>query len=139
MYLKQGDLFWGMDKDFVKQVMNESEKNTYNEGETLFLENEPADHFYILLKGRIKLSAGDEGHTVYVATDPGHVIGWSTLLGRKTYSAAAKAMESATLVKIEKNSFLNKLKNAPEGEAILFKRIAKMLGDRLIAVYPSIP
>jgi len=48
MYLKQGDLFWGMDNDFVKQVMNESEKNTYNEGETLFLENEPADHFHSL-------------------------------------------------------------------------------------------
>ncbi len=139
MYLKQGDLFWGMDNDFVKQVMDESTKNTYKDGEILFLENEPADYFYVLLKGRIKLSVGDEGPTVYVAKDPGHVIGWSTLLGRKTYSATAKAIEPATLVKIERNSFLKKLKDAPQGESILFKRVAEMLGERLIAVYPSIP
>jgi len=50
------------------------------------------------MKGQVKLSAGDKGPTVYVATDPGHVIGWSTLLDRKDYSAAAKAMESATFI-----------------------------------------
>ncbi len=138
MHLKQGDLFWGMDSDFVKLVMNESEKNTFNEGEILFSENEQALYFYILLKGRIKLTIGDKGPSVYIAKDAGHVLGWSTLLGRETYSATAKAIEAGTVVKIEKNSFLSKLKEVPESEATFFRRVATMLGDRLIAVYPSV-
>jgi len=138
MHLKQGDLFWGMDSDFVKQIMDESEKNTFEEGETLFEEGETAESFYILLKGRIKLSIGEGGPAVYIAKDPGQVIGWSTLLGRETYSATAKPVDPATVLKIGKSSFLEKLQKVPASEAMLYKRVAAMLGDRLVAVYPSI-
>lgn len=136
--MKQGDLFWGMDNGFVKEIMNESEKAAWDEGSVLFSEGDPADSFYILLKGRIKLTAGDTGPTVYIAQDPGHVIGWSTLVGRETYSATAIAVDDSTLLRIDKNRFLGKLETLPESEALFFKRVAGMLGQRLVAVYPSV-
>lgn len=138
MVVMQGDLFWGLDSSFVKQIMNESEKATWNEGDVLFSEGDLAHHFYVLLKGRIKLSKGDVGPTVFIAKDPGHVVGWSTLVGRETYSATAAVVEPSTLIKMNRDSFLEKLSELPESEALFFKRVAEMLGQRLVAVYPSV-
>ncbi len=138
MQLKQGDLFWGMDSNFVKQVMDETEKKNYDEGAVLFDSGDAADHFYILIKGRIKLTIGGEGPIVYIAKDPGQVIGWSTLLGRDLYSAKATCVEPTKMVKVGKDSFLEGLAKVPESEALFFKRVAGMLGDRLVSVYPSV-
>lgn len=138
MQLKQGDLFWGMDSDFVKHVMDDTEKVNFDEGEILFKSGDSADCFYILIKGRIKLTIGDKGPVVYIAKEPGQVIGWSTLLGRDSYSATATCLEPSKMVKIAKKSFLKNLAEVPESEALFFKRVAGMLGDRLVSVYPSI-
>jgi len=58
MYLTQGDLFWGMDADFVKEVMNQTEKVDFDDGGVIFNQDQAADFFYVLIKGRIKLSIG---------------------------------------------------------------------------------
>ncbi len=138
MSLKQGDLFWGMDSDFVKQVMDESEKTNFEENSLIFNQGETADFFYILLKGRVKLTIDGKNQVVYIAKDAGQVIGWSSLIGRTTYSATAKCVEPVTILKIEKNSFLEKLSEVPKSEAMLFKRVAEMLGERLLSLYPSL-
>lgn len=75
MYLKQDDLFWGMDKEFVKEAMDTTIKQNPVEGDLLFKEGDAADFFYILIKGRVKLSIGDTGKVVYMARHPGEVIG----------------------------------------------------------------
>ncbi len=93
---------------------------------------------YVLIKGRVKLTIGDEDNlVVYVAQDPGQVIGWSTILERDVYSASAECPETTVMMKLEKNSFLQKLQEVPESGALLYKRIARTLGDRLLALYPS--
>ena len=83
MYLKQGDLFWGMDGDFVTEVMNQTEKVDFDDGAVMFNQDEAADYFYVLIKGRVKLSIGNQGPVVFMATDAGMVIGWSSLVGRR--------------------------------------------------------
>ena len=50
MSLKQGDLFWGMDKEFVKEAMDTTTKQNPNEGDLLFREGDAADYFYIIIK-----------------------------------------------------------------------------------------
>jgi CRP-like cAMP-binding protein len=61
MYLNQKDIFWAMDKDFVKKIMNVSVTESHKQGVLLFQQGDPANQFYILLKGRIKLSLGETG------------------------------------------------------------------------------
>jgi CRP-like cAMP-binding protein len=70
MYLKQGDLFWGMDTDFVKEAMDATTKEHLEEGQVVFREGDPAESFYILVKGRIKLTLGEKSREVYVAYQP---------------------------------------------------------------------
>ena len=138
MYIKMSDFFMGMGKHFTIEVLDIAEKLFHNEGEILFHEADPAKHFFVLLKGRVKLSMGETGPVVYMVRRPGEIIGWSGLIGRDTYSASGECMEETNLLKFDRDIFLKILKKYPRNEALLFKRLAEMLGNRLLELYPTI-
>ena len=138
MYIKMSDFFMGMGKQFTVEVLDIAEKLFQNEGDILFHERDPAKHFYVLLKGRVKLSLGETGPVVYMVRHPGEIIGWSGLIGRDRYSASGECMEETNLLKFDRDDFLNILKKHPQNEALLFKRLAEMLGNRLLELYPTI-
>ena len=139
MYLKSADLFLGMGKEFVKEALDISTKLSRGEGEFLFHQGDQANHFYILLQGKVKLSLGKTGPIVYVAKIPSEIIGWSSIIGRDAYSASAQCVEPTNLLRFSRQGFLNLLEKNPSNEAILFKRLAEMLGNRLLELYPNIP
>ena len=138
MHFKQGDLFWGMSKKFVQDAMDTSEKLSCDEGDSLFHEGDKAKHFFILLKGRVLLTQGKEGPTVHMARHTGELIGWSTLTGREFFSASARCQEPSNLLKFERDRFLSILDKDSVNSAILFRRLAETLGERLVALYPAI-
>ncbi len=138
MVFKMGDFIMGMGKEFALEAMEISEKLSLDEGETLFNAGDPAHHFYVLIKGRVELSLGKTGRVVYMARHPGEVIGWSSLVGRNVFSATAQCRESAKLLKFDRDSFLEILQQSSANEALLFKRLAEMLGNRLLELYPTI-
>ena len=139
MYLKSADLFLGMGKEFVTEALDISTKLSQAEGDYLFQVNESAVHFYILLKGKVKLSLGKTGPVVYVAKHPSEIIGWSSIIGRDFYSASAECILPTDLLRFDRDGFLKLLENNPTNEAIIFKRLAEMLGNRLLELYPNIP
>lgn len=138
MYIKMSDFFMGMGKPFTVEVLDIAEKLSRNKGEILFHEGEPAKHFYVLLNGRVKLSLGDTGPVVYMVRQPGEIIGWSSLIGRDKYSASGECMEETHLLMFNRDFFLKILKKYPQNEARLYRRLAEMLGNRLLELYPTI-
>ena len=138
MYIKMSDFFMGMGKQFTVEVLDIAEKLLQNEGDILFRKGDPAKHFFVLLKGRVKLSLGKTGPVVYMVRHPGEIIGWSGLIGRNHYSASGECMEETNLLKFDRDDFLEILKKYPQNEALLFKRLAEMLGNRLLELYPTI-
>ena len=72
--------------------MNVSMTESYDEGDLLFQQGDPANQFYILLKGRIKLILWETGHAVYIVSNAGEAFGWSSLIDRETYTASAECM-----------------------------------------------
>lgn len=138
MFFEQADLFRGMGKDFVKDFMETTVKESHRKGYFLFREGDRARYFYVLLKGSIRISIGETGHTVYRVDHPGEAFGWSSLIGRDAYSASAECMEPTKLLKIENK----KLQKILEGDAvnglIFFKHLAGTLGSRLLESYKMI-
>ncbi len=65
MYLKMSDFFSGMGKDFTIEAMEMSEKSNQNNGDVIFHMGDPAGHFYVLVKGSVRLSLGQTGPQVY--------------------------------------------------------------------------
>ncbi len=138
MQVRMLDFFMGMGKDFTFEAMDISQKLFQDKGDVLFNEGDPAGHFYVLLKGSLRLSLGRSGRQVYTAKHPGEIIGWSCLIGRDFYSASAKCEEATELLKFDRQNFLEILQKYPANEALLYKRIAETLGNRLLELYPTI-
>ena len=138
MYIKQKDIFWGMDKDIVKKIMEIAVTESHQEGEWLFRAGDPANTFYILLKGRVKLSLGETGHVVYIVSNAGEAFGWSSLIGRKVFSASAECTAQTKLLKFDQEKLQKVLEKDPANNFILFKRLAEILGNRLLQSYTII-
>jgi len=136
MHLAQGNLFWGMDIEFVKQVTELAENVQCKDGEKIFDVGDQAEHFYVLLKGRVIMERGkDKWHTV---EHPGEMFGWSALIHRGNYAASATSGIDTEILKIGRKPFLDLLEESAENKALLFEHFAKMLGDQLLEVYSSI-
>ena len=138
MVFTMGDFIMGMGKEFALEAMEISEKLAFDEDEILFKAGDTAHCFYVLIKGRVELSLSQTGPLVYTARHPGEVIGWSSLVGRNAFSAAAKCRAPAKLLKFDRDVFLELLQKNSANEALLYRRLAEMLGNRLLELYPTI-
>jgi len=138
MYIQQSALFWDMDKDFVKDMMGIAVRETYQPGDFLFREGDPADHFYILIKGRVKLTVGETGPAVYTVNSAGEAFGWSSLIGRERYSASGECFEPTVLDNFHRGEFHRVIEKYPGPGLIFFKRLAGLIGNRLLWSYKMI-
>ena len=138
MYIQQSDLFWGLNRDFVKEVMNIAEKKSYGKGHFLFHEGDPAVNFYVLIKGQVKLMIGETSQMVYTVDRAGEAFGWSSIIERDTYSASGECMEETILQKIDSRALLNILEQDPVNGLIFIKRLAGLIGNRLVWSYKMI-
>jgi len=135
MYFKQKDIFRAMNKSFVKKIMNVSTTESYEQGDSLFKQGDPATQFYILLKGRIKLTLGETGRSVYIVNHAGEAFGWSSLIDRETYTASAECMTLVKLLSFDQEKVLKTLEEDPANGLVFFKRLADILGNRLLHSY----
>ena len=138
MYIQQSALFWDMDKDFVKDLMGIAVRETYQPGDFLFREGDPADHFYILIKGRVKLTVGETGPVVYTVDSAGEAFGWSSLIGREFYSASGECFEMTVLDNFHRGEFHKVIEKYPGPALIFFKRLAGLICNRLLWSYKMI-
>jgi len=138
MYIKQSELFMGTSMNFVKKFMDISEMSSHKKGEVLFRENDRAEIFFILLNGRVRLTAGKPEQVVYNAERNGEAFGWSSLIGRNVYSASAECLEPTKLLKTASKRLASILEEDPEDAMIFFKQLAATLGNRLLEVYKVI-
>ena len=138
MYFKQSDFFAGMARGFVKDIMANVEKSTYEAGDVIFKEGDEARHFYILIKGHVKLTIGRDGYTAYIINRAGECFGWSSLIDRTHYSASAVCGAPTLLMRLEKTDVRRVIKNDPHTGLIFMERLAGMIGDRLLRCYKTL-
>ena len=138
MYIQQADLFWGMSRDFVKEVINVAEKESYQKGHFLFREGDPAANFYILIKGRVKLIIGETGQMVHTVDHAGEAFGWSSLIDRDVYSASAECTIDTILQKFDRRILQKILEEDPANGLIFYKRLTGTIGNRLLWSYKMI-
>lgn len=138
MHMKQSDLLLGTSMDFVQKIMEVSRMVSHEKGEVLFRENDPVNFFYILLNGRVKLSVGEGNRMVYDICKNGEAFGWSSLIGRETYSASAQCVEQTKLLATDCKKITKILEDDPANGIIFFKHLAATLGSRLLELYKQV-
>ena len=138
MLIDQGDLLWGMDFLFTKDFMAVSAKVHLEKGTVIFREGDKADYFYTLVQGRVGLTIGEPAREIYIIDKAGEAFGWSSLVDRNYYSAAAECLEASDLLQFEKNELNEFLLKNVDSAFIFYKRLAGILGNRLIQCYKLI-
>ena len=135
MYIKQSELLWGLDNHFIKEFIESAMKKTHPEGYKLFSAGDSADFFYILVKGCIRLSVGEQNKTTYLVEHGGEAFGWSGLVGMPRYSASAECVKESMVMIFAKEFVENVTDSDPVNGMRFYKRLARMLGNRLIHSY----
>jgi CRP-like cAMP-binding protein len=83
----------------------------------------------------VKLSIGDTGPVVYTVDNAGEAFGWSSLTGREAYSASGQCLKPTVLDNFHRAEFEKVLEKYPEQGLHFFKRLAGLIGNRLLMSY----
>lgn len=135
MFIKQADLLWGLDKGFIKKIMDVAHKETHEVGTHLFKEGDTADRFFMLLKGRVRLLVSPSELHVHIVARAGETFGWSSLVGRDHYSATGECVEETMLMRFDCKDIIALCENDPVNGMAFYKHLAGTLGNRLINSY----
>ena len=138
MYVQQANFFFGTSMTFANEIMKTAVREVHPTNTVIFNEGDSADHFYVLLEGRVRISIGESGHVVYIVSHGGEAFGWSSLVGRELYSASAESVEPTTLMSFERERFHQVLAKDPVNGMILYKGLAHTLAGRLLETYRMI-
>jgi len=122
-------LFAGLDAAQLEALAALTRTRRLGAGEAVFHEEDAADNFYVVRKGRIKvLKHASSGKDFIIAFfNPGEMFGEVAVFGGMPYPASAQAAEDSQILGIRGADFLKFITTHPD----LSLRIINMLGSRL--------
>ena len=135
MYIRQTDLFWGLNQNVVNRVMAIAEREAFAEGEILFRSDDAARHLFILAQGEVKITIADTGKQVYTGSRVGEAFGWGSLIDRDKYGGDAICATPVVVLKLERDRLLKLLDRDTESGYLFFRHLSRALGTRLIQAY----
>jgi len=137
MFIENTELFKDLGDDVMNEIAKIMTEESYDKGDVIFTQTQPAKDFYILVNGRVRLTLGGEAEIEYTVTKSGEVFGWSGMLDRKYYTARAECAGPTKLVKIEKDKLNRIFAKHPENGMTFFKKLAGAVFQRLIYNYEA--
>lgn len=72
-----------------------------------------------------------------MVSEPGEAIGWSSMAGNGVYTASAECLIPVTTLRIEVDRLNENLMKDPASGVAFFRRLAKTIGQRLVASYTA--
>jgi CRP/FNR family transcriptional regulator, cyclic AMP receptor protein len=135
MLIDLGDLSKGMGMIFMREFMETAKHMSCNEGQRVFRKGDATHHFYTLLQGELRLTIGVNEQHVYTVRHAGDIFGWSSLVGGGTYTATAICTKSSEILKFDRDALVDLLERHPDSGFLFFKKLAEMLGKRLLESY----
>jgi CRP-like cAMP-binding protein len=106
----------GLDQEGIKAVAEAMDLMKVADGATIFVQDDPAQTFYVLKEGRIKISqitsAGDQVVVRYLGD--GDMFGCVVLSGMTVYPATANAVGNCTLLRCSRKTMGELVERYPE-------------------------
>ncbi len=98
--LSRTSLFHGIEPEVIEAVAHQGHERSFGRGQTIFLEGQPSDAFYIVAEGTVKVFVhSDRGEQMVFATlRPPEALGDVALFDGGPRSASAEATEPTRLV-----------------------------------------
>ena len=127
--------FEGMKPEHLEVIAGCATEATFQLGQILFREGEPANKFYLIQNGRVALEAHEPAHgTVSVQElGAGDVLGWSWLFPPFVWHFQARALERTETIVLDGAHLLVAAERNGNLGYELMKRVAQVLIHRLQA------
>ena len=108
---------------------------SFEPGDILFREGEPATEFYLIESGRIALEAHElaDGTALIEYLGPGDVLGWSWLFAPFVWHFRARAVEPTEAIALSGSHLLTAAEQNHDFGYELMKRVAQVVIHRLHA------
>jgi CRP/FNR family transcriptional regulator len=127
--LRAGALFGHLDEDQLERLASIAQSRRIGADETLFLQGDAADAFYLLAEGRLKVfKLLRDGRTATVRhVEPGQTFAEAALF-QQAYPASTEAMTDCLLYRFDKEQILALLLAEPQLAVNLLAAMAHLLG-----------
>jgi CRP-like cAMP-binding protein len=133
--LSEHPFFSGLAPDTISFIAGCGSNVTFQAGEYVFREGEPADSFYIIRHGVVQMEifVPGRGPLAIETIGPGEVLGWSWLFPPYRWSLDARALELVRAVALDGACLRGKCEDDPKLGYELMKRFARVMMERLQA------
>ena len=133
--LREHPFFVGLFDGQLELLAGCGRNERYEEGSFLFRENEPADHFFILRHGkvRVEIHSSRRGPIVLETLGAGEVLGWSWLIPLYKWRFDARAMELTRAIALDGKCLRTKCEENPALGYEMLKRFSAVFAERLKA------
>ncbi len=134
-YLGDHPFFAGLDEAAVRELAGCARNQHLRAGEYLFREGGSAEHFYVVLHGRIglELFSPASGPHVLDSAGQGEVLDWPWLIPPYRWLCDARAAEPTSLVSLDSACLRGKCEADPRLGYALVQRVAQLMSHRLQA------
>ena len=134
--LLQSHLFDDFDDDDLARIQSIVIHRECEDGEQVFVLNEPARDLLIVTSGEIHLELpmailGQTRNVGFETKHPGDVVGWSALVPPYRFTLSARARGSATIAVLPAEKLLEDLEDHPRLGMKLMRNLASIVGERL--------
>jgi CRP/FNR family transcriptional regulator, cyclic AMP receptor protein len=127
--LQRNYLFRGLPSAAIERLAALAVRRSYDKGEIVFAQGDEGDALYGVASGRVRISAcGLGGQEVFLnIMEPGDTFGEIAVMDGLPRTAAATALDNATLIIIKRQDFLELLEREPR----LAVHLLRLLCERL--------
>ncbi len=124
LFLKGVDLFKSIPGEELSHIAQITEEVELRSTHTIFQEGEHSDAMYLIVDGKVKVHSGEK---VFAELGEKQSFGEMSILDTEPRSASVTAMSDLTLLKIQRDDFMEILAEKPE----ISQGIIKVLTRRL--------
>src|SRR3712207_150234 len=129
-----------MEREHLEYFARRAGKKSFEPGEHVILQGEPATAFYVLARGKIELSFAKPGAAAVAPTEEsgaemdgqtlphlvshrGHPVGWAAIVEPHRYRATAVARERTEMLVLEKDVLEEYAKERPDFGLAFMRRV----------------
>ncbi len=135
--LARSELFEGFGEDKLSQIARISREESYEAGEVIFKEGDPAEKLCVVVEGKValemkvQLGATPRRQATIEVVEPGQPCGWSAVIGSHPFTMSGRCIEPSKVISIDGASLRRLLEDDPRLGFELLKRVIEVVSSRL--------